>query len=227
MSLIEQHTVTTDFVILGKSFNSDNFLTMHNVRNGRIAEEVPFTKKTAMAVFGVFEDFAFTPKTFAGIIPKNIVHASDTATEGLQLVWTVKKGTRKLMYSPNTGIENGQYAIPTLVFKYNKYGLSVFAIADGDCNNINEFTPLHHAPFFNVYNHGGICMGNVKLKKVGKLSTFDACASFLENAFFNSIFTHSNNREIIDQRYISDNRTAIRWNTKNLTPIKRTLREII
>lgn len=227
MSLIEQQTISTDFVILGKSANSNKYLTMHNVRNGRIAEEVPFTKKTAMAVFGVFEDFAFTPKSFSGIIPQSIIHARDTPTDGLQLVWTVKKGTRKLMFSPNTGIENGGYTVPCLVFKYGKHGLSVFAIADGDCNNINEFTPLYHAPFFNVYNHGGICMGNVKLNKTEKLSTFDVCASFLENAFFNSIFTHSNNREIINARDITENRRVNRWNTKNLTPFNRTLKEII
>lgn len=227
MSLIEQKSIKTEFVILGKTYENNNYLTMHNVRNGKIGEEVPFTKKTAMGIFSIFEEYAYIPKQFSGIVPKNIIYARDTPTQGLQLTWTVKSTKKKLMFSPSTGLSNGMYSIPSLVFNYKKSCFSVYAICDSDYTKINEYTVLYHAPFLNVFNQGNICMGNVRLGKIENLSTFEACTSFLESAFFNSIFTHSNNRNVVSSKSVEQEKDATRWNTNNLHPTQKTIKSII
>lgn len=56
-------------------------------------------------------------------------------------------------------------------------------------SQINEQTLLYHAPFFNLYNDGRVCMGTVKVDIKADCHLEDFMQS-CEQYFFNSYFSH-------------------------------------
>lgn len=49
--------------------------------------------------------------------------------------------------------------VPPLLWLANKQNLVIFALASD--RRPTEKTMLYHAPFFNVYDNGSVCMGTV------------------------------------------------------------------
>jgi len=77
--------------------------------------------------------------------------------------------------------------MPALVWKATKKGLAVYAIkADTE---ITLDTPLYHAPFFNVYADGRVCMGNTQVN-ISKDCPLEKFISLWQDAFYNSYFSH-------------------------------------
>jgi PRTRC genetic system protein B len=71
--------------------------------------------------------------------------------------------------------------LPGLVFRLDRgKGLSVFALRARE--RPRPETPLFHAPFANVYDLGGVCLGDVRVPD-------DDWRSW-EEAFLSSVFTH-------------------------------------
>lgn len=87
-----------------------------------------------------------------------------------------KKGKRKEGTTPQ----------PSLVFAVTGSRWYVWAVAGSD--RPTPETPLMQAPYFNVYDNGRICNGNVELPKA---LTPQTIAGY-EAAFFDSRFTHPN-----------------------------------
>lgn len=187
---IEPLTVTTDFALIGKSCSGQQFLELHKIDNGLIGAQIPFSKKTAQRIFSLFDTEKYISKSFKGVIPKNVIVAKDNPKDGLHLIWYVKPTLRTLYFSNGCGVETGLYPLPSLVFRYHKKVLQVLAT---NARTIDTETTLFHAPFFNVYTTGKVCMGNVNVTGVERFESFDTTMEYLENAFFNSVFTHSNN----------------------------------
>lgn len=194
----EPVTVTTDFALIGKSCGQRKIFELHKVDKGRIGAQIPFSKKTAERIFSIFDSERYVPKSFKGFIPKNVVIAKDGPTDGMHLIWTVKEAPRTLYFSNSSGIKTGVYAVPDLIFRYKANVLQVLATKTV---KVDGNTALFHAPFFNVYTTGNICMGNVNVHRSERFESFDGVMEFLENAFFNSVFTHSNN-PLIDAQLI-------------------------
>jgi PRTRC genetic system protein B len=186
----EPTTVTTDFALIGKSCGERKFLELHNITNGNIGAQIPFSKKTAQRIFSLFDSEKYVSKSFKSFIPDNVILAKDNPTDGLHLIWSVKSTVRTLYFSNSSSIETGLYPIPNLIFRYYKNVLQVLAT---NARTIDMNTVLFHAPFFNVYISGNICMGNVNVRGIERFESFDTTLEYLENAFFNSVFTHSNN----------------------------------
>jgi PRTRC genetic system protein B len=75
---------------------------------------------------------------------------------------------------------------PGLVFAVVKGSWYVFALAGKERPQLE--TTLHHAPYFNVYDDGGICAGSAAKPK----GIAAAAIPQWEDAFFDSEFTHIN-----------------------------------
>lgn len=230
MSVVDPAIETTDFVLIGKSSIRGNRLCLHKVKNEKIGAETPFLKETAQKIFAQFSEYKeeHKPKIFEGLIPKNIILANDTATNGLAIIWTVEKQYKKLSFGSDCkkeGLNFDYYSIPKLLFYFKNSHLWVYAISD-DTTFIDENTPLFKAPFYNVYENGSICMGNVNLQKAKKFLSFNKIQVYLENVFFQSFFTHSNDKAITVD-YILKNQNAKFWNKKNLFSTELTIKTIL
>ena len=112
------------------------------------------------------------------------------------LVWWRPAAPRLVHFSSPApiGKRAGVTPHPHLVFAVTRHHWYVAALSAPANPGLRPgaLSQLCHAPYFNVYDDTQICTGNVKLPdEIG----LQSCAGF-EDAFFDSRFTHSNNRHV-------------------------------
>lgn len=122
-----------------------------------------------------------------GILPINILHINPNAEKGMVL-WYTKAQQRQMYFVDSLDIPNGTAQVPPMLWVADKGSLSVFALATN--RRPNEKTSLYHAPFFNVYEKGGVCMGTVSID-IKNSSSVEEFIQAWEDYFFNSYFSHS------------------------------------
>jgi len=119
-----------------------------------------------------------------GLLPRNILYLR-TGTNGFA-VWHTPKQRVKLLFTDTLGIPNGEAEIPAIVWKASKSQLLLFALNEED---MQLTTPLFYAPFFNTYNDGRVCMGNVQVA-IPKDCSLEQFLTLWQDYFFNSYFSH-------------------------------------
>lgn len=123
--------------------------------------------------------------TPSGLLPKNVLHLNP-AHNG-SAIWYTPAQKVSLFFVEGLGILNGEAFVPPLLWKASKNTLYIYAmVAD---KIINEQTALYHAPFFNLYNDGRVCMGTVKVDIKTDCHLQDFMQSW-EQYFFKSYFSH-------------------------------------
>ena len=122
-----------------------------------------------------------------GILPTNILHINPNAEKGIVL-WYTKAQQRQLYFVDSLGISNGMAQVPPMLWLASKSSLTVFALAND--RRPTEKTPLHYAPFFNIYEKGNVCMGTVSIDIKNSASVEEFIQAW-EHYFFNSYFSHS------------------------------------
>ncbi|MFH6960866.1 PRTRC system protein B [Flavobacterium aquidurense] len=121
----------------------------------------------------------------SGLLPKNVLHLNPEHNGSA--IWYTPSQKVSLFFVESLGITKGEAFVPPLLWKASKNTLYIYAI-DTEMQ-INEQTPLYHAPFFNLYADGRVCMGTVSvtIKSDCHLEEF---ISLWEQYFFNSYFSH-------------------------------------
>lgn len=119
-----------------------------------------------------------------GILSPNVVFIK-TGNDGYA-VWRTPAQKVKLLFTESLGIPLGEANVPALLWKAAKNTLSVFAVQE---EKITEQTMLYHAPFFNVYADGKVCMGNVPVK-IPNDCGLEMFMALWQEYFFNSYFSH-------------------------------------
>lgn len=104
-----------------------------------------------------------------------------------KVIWFTKGMQRELYFDEKLGIPNGKANTPPMLWIASRSTLFVFALASN--YRPTQGTKLYNAPFFNVYENGNVCMGNVdvRIKKTASLEEFTTA---WEDYFFNSYFSH-------------------------------------
>lgn len=159
-----------DLDVQGRPFNAHPLSLMEA---GRLCKALQTTEKKRSAFLA--------PK---GLIPKNLLHLR-TDSKPFAL-WHTPRQSVQLYFKKDLGIKSGIAEVPALIWKAGKNGLMLFAVSDDD---ITENTPLFHAPFFNIYEDGRVCMGNVSID-IHKDYGLEELMSKWQEAFFNSYFSH-------------------------------------
>nr|WP_067057223.1 PRTRC system protein B [Mucilaginibacter sp. L294] len=119
-----------------------------------------------------------------GLLTPEVVFLK-TGNDGFA-IWKTPPQRIKLLFTDNLDIPCGEASIPALLWRAGKNNLSIFAIVD---ETVNGDTSLYHAPFFNVYADGKVCMGNVPVKIPHDCSLEDFMHQW-QAYFFNSYFSH-------------------------------------
>jgi len=141
--------------------------------SSQLAKALEVTEKKAQGFL--------TPK---GLMPACVLHLN-SGSEGYAL-WHTPPQTVKLLFTENLGIPSGNAPVPALVWKAGKGSLQIFAVTDG---TLTECTPLYHAPFFNLYSDGKVCMGNVRIRIPADCG-LEQFIELWQDYFFNSFFSH-------------------------------------
>jgi PRTRC genetic system protein B len=119
-----------------------------------------------------------------GLLPSNVLYLK-SATDGYA-VWHTPPQNVKLLFTESLGIPSGNANLPALIWRAGRNSLQLFAVA-GD--GYFEDTPLCHAPFFNVYEDGRVCMGNVQIR-IPKDCGLEQFMALWQDYFFQSYFSH-------------------------------------
>jgi len=119
-----------------------------------------------------------------GILSPNVIFLK-TGNDGFA-IWRTPAKRVKMLFTESLGIPPGEASVPALLWKASKNTLSIFAIAD---EKVSGQTVLFHAPFFNVYADGRVCMGNVPVK-IPNDCCLETFMDLWQEYFFNSYFSH-------------------------------------
>jgi PRTRC genetic system protein B len=120
-----------------------------------------------------------------GLMPKNILYINP-GNDGYA-IWHTPQRDMPMLFTEGLGIPNGTANVPAMVWKASKEKLSVFAVATR--KGIKATSRLCHAPFFNVYPDGMVCMGSVSINMPPSCQ-LEAFMRQWEGYFFNSYFSH-------------------------------------
>lgn len=163
------------------------YATLHKVENFgtdarpnfQIAAGQPVTREAVMAMF---EKLAKQMTLNVDFLPEGVLSISAD-----HMVWWMPACERNVFFNnKELGKRAAKVPHPGLVFAVVKGSWYVFALASSARPQLD--TTLHYAPYFNVYDDGGICAGSAAKPKgiaAGAIPQW-------ESAFFESEFTHIN-----------------------------------
>lgn len=120
-----------------------------------------------------------------GIIPAMVLY-TDNTPNGFA-IWYSPAQRKKLLFKHSLGIESGMVSLPPLVWKATKDSLYIYTLKEDA--RPDEETYLYHAPFFNLYEDGRVCMGTVQVSIPSDCGLYQFI-SLWEDYFFNSYFSH-------------------------------------
>ena len=179
-ALVFYETIGTETDMYVEHFDMDS--------NGTPVNAHPLTVKEAEILAKALQTDEERSKAFLkpkGILPTNILHINPS--ENGSVMWFTKSMKRQLYFTENLEISNGIAEVPAMLWLANKRSLAVFALTSN--RRPTEKTKLYHAPFFNVYENGKVCMGTVDVN-IQKSASVEEFTEKWENYFFNSYFSH-------------------------------------
>jgi PRTRC genetic system protein B len=121
----------------------------------------------------------------SGLLPKNILYINPDHNG--YAIWFTPAQKLDLFFVESLGIPNGLASLPPLLWKASKKSLYLYAL--DNITEISEKTDLFHAPFFNVYDDGKVCMGTVSVN-IKADCLLEEFIQQWEQYFFNSYFSH-------------------------------------
>jgi PRTRC genetic system protein B len=131
-----------------------------------------------------------------GILPSKVLYVCHGGEPFA--VWFTPAAVVPLLFQRSLNIPSGPAAIPPLVWKATAKSLSVYACKDAD--RPTATTRLSHAPFFNLYENGQVCMGTVAVSIPSDCS-LEKFMTLWQGYFFGSYFAHL----LIDHSPVEDN----------------------
>ena len=174
-----------------KGANSDVYVEYFDMdKNGTPINAHPLTEREAKVLARALITEKNKDKAFlnsSGILPTNILQINANKDKGVVL-WYTKAQRRQMYFVDNLGIPSGKTQVPAMLWLASKSNLTVFALATD--RRPTEQTPLHYAPFFNIYEKGNVCMGTVNIEITNSASVEEFTRAW-EHYFFNSYFSHS------------------------------------
>lgn len=126
-----------------------------------------------------------------GVAPLELLNDHILAFNGMTLVFWAPPQRRKVWFDCDEpmGKRFGVTPHPGLIFVVTDE-LHVYAVKGADRPQAD--TEIFSGPYLNTYKGGNICMGNVRIPKAHPSQILS-----VTKAFFQSVFTHTNNPRIV------------------------------
>ncbi|TWJ04962.1 PRTRC genetic system protein B [Mucilaginibacter frigoritolerans] len=149
----------------------------------------PLSMKESIALAELLQSSAEMQNGFLkskGLLPNNLLYVNPDNSG--YAIWYSPQQERDLFFVKSLGIACGKAQVPAMVWKATRDGLSVFAIKGK--SKPTAKTVLHHAPYFNIYDDGRVCMGNVNIN-IDRTTHLENFMMQWEQYFFGSYFSHT------------------------------------
>jgi PRTRC genetic system protein B len=148
----------------------------------------PLTVKETIALSGLFQSAQELKTGFLrckGVMPNKVLYVNPD--QGGCAVWYTPPQDVPLYFSASLGIKSGRGKVPAMIWRADRESLMVYALKGN--RKPNAYTILYHAPFFNIYLDGRVCMGTVRIN-IGQDTRLEDFMEQWENYFWNSYFSH-------------------------------------
>jgi PRTRC genetic system protein B len=185
---VTEVSLQTALLIYSNGRRDEIYITQHDVKivgqRPMLMAGVPVTKD-ALAQFA---DVAAVKTAYSGFVPDRVIYVARNT-----VAWWTPAQRRRVWFKADApiGERSAEVSHPPLMFVARNDKWYVFALKD-DARPTPK-TKLFRAPYFNVWDEGEICTGNVELPTHAGPETLSA----YEEAFFRSRFTHSNSKKLI------------------------------
>lgn len=163
--------------------------TLHDIanegtsKNPRVVIQ-PGSPITKEALFSVLKSLGDKHAMSADLLPENLLSYSS-----MHQMWWRPAGMAQVFFDcKELGKRGAMVHHPALVFLVISGHYRLFAIKES--KRPGAETALFHAPYFNVYDTGSVCMGSAA--RPSKLTPEHI--KEMEDSFFNSSFTHVNGK---------------------------------
>ncbi|ATN06698.1 MULTISPECIES: PRTRC system protein B [Chryseobacterium] len=171
--------------------NGDTYVEHFDMdKNGNPINAHPLSEREAKILAKSLNTEKEKSKAFLkpeSILPTHVLYINPT--EKGSVIWYTKAKKVKLFFTESLEIPNGVAHTPPMLWMASKQHLTVFALTSD--KRPTEKTVLFHAPFFNVYENGSVCMGTVGVDIKNSASVEEFIQAW-ESYFFNSRFSHLN-----------------------------------
>ena len=126
-----------------------------------------------------------------GALPMEFLPVNVLVRTQETIVWWTPAAIRPMFYAKEKGREVAElsgkrFPQPGLIFRAHANSLDVRAIAGSE--RPEQSTALCRAPYWNVNDRGGVCLGTARVPKIVTVESLP----LWEKAFFESEFTHPN-----------------------------------
>lgn len=119
------------------------------------------------------------------ILPNKVLYVNPQ--QGGYAVWYTPPQEVPLFFASALGITSGRGKVPALVWRASREELAVYALKGN--KKPDSKTKLFHAPFFNIYKEGRVCMGTVRIN-INESARLEDFMEKWESYFWNSYFSH-------------------------------------
>lgn len=120
-----------------------------------------------------------------GIIPESILHIA--VFPDPVVIWQTPAMRERIIFSDHLPVKSGHVFVPPLLWKATSKNLSLWALTDNKRASLD--TKLYHAPFFNLWENGSVCMGTVRID-IPRDCCLEEFTSKWQRYFFDSKFDH-------------------------------------
>ncbi|PTQ91832.1 PRTRC genetic system protein B [Mucilaginibacter yixingensis] len=158
-------------------------------KNGKPINAHPLSIQESISLAKALDTSEEMRSTFLepeGLMPHSVLYIN--RSRNAYAVWKTPAQKVRLLFKEGLSIPNGEAWVPPMIWKANRNSLSVFALNTE--SNLTENTPLCAAPYFNVYNDGKVCLGNVSIRLPQHCSLEEFMKQW-QVYFFNSFFSHT------------------------------------
>lgn len=169
----------------GGEYSSNYYLETRQItaKNGQyeFAAPVPMSDDKMKDIAAAYIKKASADMVFETVIPEHILYAHHKAANTV-VIWWRKPHKKVLNFSKALGIKgNPEVMLPATLYMVHNSSLYVFALMDS--TRPVRSTKLYHAPFFNIYEPGNVCLGTAPIGRY-KSKTFEGEAERFERGFF-------------------------------------------
>lgn len=139
-----------------------HYLQVHNIekKNEKFvwAEGKPFQREQLQELALSLRNEQVNSLKLKGIIPDNVLYFHP-AMSGSKFCWFVPPQRHYITFTSEVKIPTGNYRFPGLIMAADGKDLYIFAYKG--LKKPDAKTELFHAPFYNVYGDGEVCMGTI------------------------------------------------------------------
>jgi len=171
---VEEHSIYVESYDIGKF--------------GKPINAHPLTFKETLQLSSLFqaaEELKTGYLRSRGVLPNKVLYVSPQ--QGGYAVWYTPPQEVPLFFASALGITSGRGKVPAMVWRANREELAVYALKGN--KKPDSKIKLFHAPFFNIYMEGRVCMGTVRIN-INESARLEDFMEKWENYFWNSYFSH-------------------------------------